>query len=136
MANQTTTTVQGTATVKEAPNANFLVQYLQYTPKGQVDLKATMKSIEENLRGVLAAHEALKPTIIAELKEYKRIGNANLCNYVLHTLKMHATGENVSRVELAIKDLEAAGAIVYQTSEGGAKKGRTAGWILSPNAAV
>lgn len=109
-------------------------QFLAFAPNGTVDMKKTLKAFEDHVRSALKAHEELKPTILNEVKEYKRIGEQALVMFTLHALKMPTSSENVDKIKAAIKDLEGAGQIVYNTNESGTRKGKNAGWMLASEA--
>lgn len=106
-------------------------QFFQYAQNGTVDIRKTVKAFEDAVKEQLKAQEAIKPTIVQELKEWKRLGEMTLVANTLHALHLPNTGGNVEKVRMALKDLESGGKITYQTNEAGSRKGRNAGWTLS-----
>jgi len=112
--------------------------FFAFGPSGVVDVRKTVKNFEDALKAHLKAQEDLKPAILQELREYKRLGELKLINYTMHALRMPSTTESEERVKAAIKDLEADGTITYTVNESGTRKGKNAGWVLSssPEAAA
>lgn len=106
-------------------------QFLAFAPNGSVDMKRTLKSFEDYVRAQLKAHEELKPTILSELQQYKRIGEQALVMFTLHALKLPTSSDNIDKIKAAIKSLEESGQIVYNTNESGTRKGKNAGWMLA-----
>jgi hypothetical protein len=108
----------------------FMSRFVVLDSKGAMDEKRTSAAF------ILAAKEwqkfadDLKPLILAELAEYKRLGETTLVPYVCHRAHVAPTSENVERVEAAIKELETQGKIVRQVSESGSIKGRNSGYTL------
>ena len=112
-------------------NTSAVAQFLQYTPQGTVDLKKTMKFFEDHLRAALKAQEDIKPTILQLLKEYPKLGEGSLIAFTTYALKMPKSGETDEIIKSAIRDLEAANQIAYQTNDNGTRKGKNSGWKLA-----
>jgi len=111
------------------PNS-FFQRYVVYDAKGGVDMKKSMKQFEEAFTEWVKEQSDLKPAILSELAEYKRLGEGKLISFVVHALKLQPTKENVERIQNALQELSRAGKIVYQTTESGKRRGRGAGWTL------
>ncbi len=105
-------------------------QFIQRDARGVVDMKRTLKAFEEFVRAELKATEDIKPTILQELREYNRLGEGMLVAYTLHALHLPNNGENVKKIQIGIKELEAQGVIKYQTNDVGTRKGRNSGWMM------
>lgn len=111
------------------PNS-FFQRYVVYDAKGTVDVRKSMKQFEEAFSEWVKEQSDLKPAILSELQEYKRLGEGKLISFVVHALKLQPTKENVERIQNALQELNRAGKIIYQTTESGKRRGRGAGWTL------
>ncbi len=111
------------------PNA-FFQKYVVYAPNGTVDMKKSLKSFEEDFVAWAKEQSDLKPAILQELQEYKRLGEGKLINFTLHQLRLQPTKENVDRITNALQELQRAGKIHYKTTESGKRRGRGAGWVI------
>jgi len=115
------------------PNA-FFQKYVVYGTKGEVDVKRSVSAFTEDFTAWCKEQTDLKPAILQELTEYKRLGEGKLINFTLHQLRLAPTKENMDRITNALQELQRAGKIVYKTTEGGKRRGRGAGWILREDA--
>lgn len=111
------------------PNAVFQ-SFVVYMPNGAVDMKKSVKAFEENFTAWCKEQTDLKPAILQELTNYKRLGEGKLVNFTLHQLQLQPTKENVDRITNALQELQRAGKIHYKTTESGKRRGRGAGWVL------
>ena len=111
------------------PNA-FFQKYVVYGVKGEVDMKRSVAAFTEDFTAWCKEQTDLKPAILQELQEYKKLGEGKLVNFTLHQLKLSPTKENVDRIQNALQELQRAGKIVYKTTEGGNRRGRGAGWTI------
>lgn len=111
------------------PNA-FFQKYVVYATNGTVDVKKSVRSFEEAFTEWCKEQSDLKPAILQELQNYKRLGEGKLTNFVLHQLQLQPTKENTDRIQNALQELARAGKIVYKTTESGKRRGRGAGWII------
>lgn len=109
------------------PNAVFQ-SFVVYAPNGTVDMKKSVRAFEENFTAWCKEQTDLKPAILQELTNYKRLGEGKLVNFTLHQLQ--PTKENVDRITNALQELQRAGKIHYKTTESGKRRGRGAGWVL------
>jgi hypothetical protein len=115
------------------PNA-FFQKYVVYGANGSVDVKKSVKSFEEDFNAWCREQGDLKPAILQELTNYKRLGEGKLTHFVLHQLKLEPTKENVDRIQNALQELQRAGKILYKTTESGKRRGRGAGWVIREDA--
>lgn len=111
------------------PNA-FFQQYVVYAPNGTVDVRKSVKQFEESFTEWCKEQSDLKPAILTELQNYKRLGEGKLTSFVLHQLQLQPNKENTDRIQNALQELARAGKIVYKTTESGKRKGRGAGWVI------
>lgn len=115
------------------PNAVFQ-SFVVYQPNGSIDMKKSVKKFEEDFTSWCKEQSDLKPAILQELTNYKRLGEGKLTNFVLHQLQLQPTKENNDRIQNALQELQRAGKIVYKTTESGKRRGRGAGWVLREDA--
>jgi hypothetical protein len=112
-------------------DTEVFAKFCRYDAKsGKLDERATAAEFLAAARTFVQENENIKPLILHELQEYKRLGQGTLINFVLHSMKSKVDAEGISRVEQAIKELEAQSKIVRNVSESGSLKGRTAGYTL------
>lgn len=121
-----------------APNAanilvsnNFYQKFVVYDAKNNVDVKKSVAFFQENFTEWLKAQGDLKPAIIAELQQFGQLGEGKLTNFVLHSLRLQPTKDNVDRIMVALGELDRAGKVVYKTNEQGGKRGRGTGWSIA-----
>jgi len=116
------------------PNA-FFQKYVVYGTKGEVDVKRSVSAFTEDFTAWCKEQTDLKPAILQELTEYKRLGEGKLINFTLHQLRLAPTKENMDRITNALQELQRAGKIVYKTTEGAASKFR-AGMIRATRSRI
>jgi hypothetical protein len=115
------------------PNAVFQ-SFVVHNPNGAVDIKKSVKSFEDSFTSWLKEQSDLKPAILEELKNYKRLGEGKLVAFTMRALQLQPTKENHDRIANALQDLQRSGKIVYKTTESGKRRGRGAGWVLREDA--
>lgn len=116
------------------PNS-FFQQFTVYGANGSIDMRKSIKAYEEAFSAWIKEQSDLKPAILQEIQNYKRVGEGRLVNFTLHALRLMPTKENVERIQAALQELNRSGKIVYKETESGKRRGRGAGWSLATKAA-
>jgi hypothetical protein len=76
------------------PNA-FFQKYVVYSPNGAVDTKKSVKSFEEDFTAWCKEQGDLKPAIISELQNYKRLGEGKLVAFTMRALSLQPNKEKL-----------------------------------------
>lgn len=119
------------ATVPKNVPSSLFQSFVVYDTKGNLDQRKSVKAFEEAFASWIEEQGEIKPAILLELQDNERLGEGKLVNFVIHRLRMKPTKENSDRVMQALTELSKSGKIVYQTTEGGQRKGRGAGYRLT-----
>lgn len=112
------------------PNATFQ-RFVVSAPNGSVDVKKSVKAFQDAFEDWIKEQGDIKPAILQELSEHDRLGEGKLVSFVTHRLRLKPNKENEERITSALAELAKSGRITYKTTEGGQRRGRGAGYILS-----